>query len=748
MRKVVLTFLILALVSPCLAKYSGGSGTASDPYQIATAADLNDIGNHTEDFSNCFLMTADINMAGISRTEYRIIGSESTPFSGVFDGNQHTISNLNAGLFDYASSPSAVIIKNVGLVDVNVLGSTALVRYFFNGEISGCYAKGGTAGGFIGSCYGNISHCYTTCNILGSEASGIVGFYEGGEISYCYSTGNITATGTNCGGIVGENWGGYIYRCYSTGNINSSGPHTGGIVGAHQGTIEECWSTSNVTDTGPSGATGGLVGASDAWMGPANIINCYARGIVTGPNTAGGGEWDGYVGGLVGVNSAFGGDATIKNCYSSGLVSGLAGRTGGLAGLSSGGDGTAYYTGSLWDVNTSGQATSAGGTGKTTAEMQTQSTFADANWNLFLWIMQEGVDYPQLAWAAQDSPNGTAENPYLIYNVWYLRSLGANTDIYDKHFRLTADINMAGYIYTSAVIAPDTNGPIDGFQGTPFTGTFNGAGHCISNLTIKFDNFSFNNYLGFFGRLGSGAQITKLGLVDVNIQSNSRSRSFAGALAAENRGGIVNQCYSTGLVKASDWHGGLIGHNYSGTISNCYSHCSVRFFPPFSFYSGGIAGDNSTTDAVIINCYSTGKVSGVSGGLIGENYGSVIASFWDVNTSGQTTSAGGTGKTTTQMQTQSTFTDSGWDFVWETANGPNDIWAICEGVSYPKLAWQFIAGDSDNDKDVDFADFAPLANKWMQADSNLYCGGADLTGDGWVDLADLGELANNWLKGF
>ena len=56
----------------------------------------------------------------------------------------------------------------------------------------------------------------------------------------------------------------------------------------------------------------------------------------------------------------------------------------------------------------------------------------------------------------------------------------------------------------------------------------------------------------------------------------------------------------------------------------------------------------------------------------------------------------------------------GWDFVWETVNGPNDVWAICEGVSYPKLAWQFIAGDSDNDKDVDFTDFALIGNKWMK----------------------------------
>ncbi len=53
-----------------------------------------------------------------------------------------------------------------------------------------------------------------------------------------------------------------------------------------------------------------------------------------------------------------------------------------------------------------------------------------------------------------------------------------------------------------------------------------------------------------------------------------------------------------------------------------------------------------------------------------------------------------------------------------------------ECVDYPKLAWQFIPGDSDNDKDVDFVDFARMGLKWLRADSNLYCGGMDLTDDG------------------
>ncbi len=62
--------------------------------------------------------------------------------------------------------------------------------------------------------------------------------------------------------------------------------------------------------------------------------------------------------------------------------------------------------------------------------------------------------------------------------------------------------------------------------------------------------------------------------------------------------------------------------------------------------------------------------------------------LWDAQISGQATSAGGTGKTTSEMQTAKTFLDAGWDFVGETTNGTEDIWWINEGKDYPRLWWQ------------------------------------------------------------
>lgn len=229
---------------------------------------------------------------------------------------------------------------------------------------------------------------------------------------------------------------------------------------------------------------------------------------------------------------------------------------------------------------------------------------------------------------------------------------------------------------------------------------------------------------------------------------------WLGGLCGENYAGTISGCFATGQVTSGIYSqdiGGLCGYNVTNSsISNCYSTVQVTCGPG-STAVGGLCGWNRSS--TISNCYSTGLVTvygpiNSGGGFCGANLdGSFTACFWDVNTSGQTTSAGGTGKTTVQMQTQSTFTDAGWDFVWETVNGPNDIWAICEGVSYPKLAWQYVVGDSDIDLDVDFIDFALMGEKWREADETLYCGGTDLTGDGWVDWDDLDALVENWLLG-
>ena len=74
--------------------------------------------------------------------------------------------------------------------------------------------------------------------------------------------------------------------------------------------------------------------------------------------------------------------------------------------------------------------------------------------------------------------------------------------------------------------------------------------------------------------------------------------------------------------------------------------------------------------------------------LITAQAGTIEFSFWDAETSGQSGSDDGIGKTTDEMQTAGTFLETGWDFVDETANGTEDIWWILDGRDYPRLVWE------------------------------------------------------------
>jgi hypothetical protein len=100
------------------------------------------------------------------------------------------------------------------------------------------------------------------------------------------------------------------------------------------------------------------------------------------------------------------------------------------------------------------------------------------------------------------------------------------------------------------------------------------------------------------------------------------------------------------------------------------------------------------------------------------------------------------------MQTTSTFTDAGWDFVAETANGPNDIWRLCEDlVGYPRLSWEFPLADFSCPNGVDFLDFAFFAQHWARENcaASNNCNRTDLDRLGSVDINDLRIFVDNWL---
>jgi len=94
------------------------------------------------------------------------------------------------------------------------------------------------------------------------------------------------------------------------------------------------------------------------------------------------------------------------------------------------------------------------------------------------------------------------------------------------------------------------------------------------------------------------------------------------------------------------------------------------------------------------------------------------------------------GKTTAELQTESTFMNAGWDFL--------DIWEFrCEGMNYPRLIWQttnpldYLCPDG-----VGFEDYAVFAQQWLNTACGN-CGGADFSGDGNVDCYDLDIFTDN-----
>jgi len=215
-----------------------------------------------------------------------------------------------------------------------------------------------------------------------------------------------------------------------------------------------------------------------------------------------------------------------------------------------------------------------------------------------------------------------------------------------------------------------------------------------------------------------------------------------GGIVGINRYGMVTECYSAGNVSGDRDIGGLVGVNYSATITDSYSTGNVTGY----WFVGGLVGENESEESIstIIDCYSVGSVSGTLevGGLVGLNSGGQIwDSFWDKQTSGQLTSAGGIPKTTAEMKTKSTFTDAGWDFV--------NVWHICEATNYPRLRWQILAGDFLCPYGVDFTDFAVLASAWQsKPTSTNWKPACDISQpkDNFIDELDLAIFCENWLE--
>ncbi len=373
---------------------------------------------------------------------------------------------------------------------------------------------------------------------------------------------------------------------------------------------------------------------------------------------------------------------------------------------------------------------------------------------------------------AYSGGDGTEDNPYQIASVADMNAIVATPEDWSLSFILTADIDMIDIVY----------GPI-GTSSVPFTGTFDGCGHVISNLVCEISNTG-DVYAGLLGYV-QGAAISNLNLENINISSvttSSAAFSYAGSLVGYMVGGSINDCSSSGSVSASatktyahSFAGSLVGY-LDCSMVNCYSSASVHSSSYYYSYAGGLAAYVSLSGSIsncyntgsvigdctysvcvggltgylrgsIDKCYSTGVVSTSStnivyvGGLVGYLRGAAVSnSFWDLNTSGLTISAGGTGISTDMMVDVSTFITAGWDF--SSSDGTPAIWRMAAD-GYPFLAWERKT-DLNNNGMVDLYDFAMLARNWQMADSGYSV--TDFDKSGVTDMADLELMLTDWPK--
>jgi hypothetical protein len=395
------------------------SGVANS-YDIDTVQDLKDLLGFAGVAGNTYRLTADLSLPA---------GFYLPNFSATaFDGNGHTVSNLTINRPDddklgfIGELAAGSRISNLNLTSVSVTGNEYVGGLVGNslghidgstvtGSVTGGDRVGGLAGnldassvtgssasatvnggdyvgGLVGySDNGSINTSYATGTVTGSAyVGGLVGYSNGGSINTSYATG--TATGTdNVGGLVGYSDGSSINNSYATGTATGS-DYVGGLIGySYSGSnINTSYAIGTVTG---SNYVGGLVGYSDG----DSIDNSYARGPVTGSD---------YVGGLVGYS--YGG--SINNSYAAGLVGGPS-NTGGLVGYVD----SSTVTTSFWDTQTTGQPTSAAGTGADTVDMQSLAQYFDTGWAIGV-STNLAPGYPALGFSVAG-----ATTTWVIYGV-------------------------------------------------------------------------------------------------------------------------------------------------------------------------------------------------------------------------------------------------------------------------------------------------------------------------------------------
>lgn len=696
------------------------SSAVSAQTQITDEAGLKAIAN---DLSGNYVLAADITLTG----QWTPLGTEASPFTGIFDGGGHSIKGLtvtassdldNSGLFGYAKGAT---LKNVSIIGAKVDGDEHIGILLGNAKqvtISGVMTSGivtgrDHVGGIVGDASGSadngeftsISNCMSTAGVFSRtyQAGGIAGIVNAGIIDKCFFYGSATAEdrSAGAGGISALIDGGsgtftnnvsaaiYIKGAASVGNSdpNNNFEHAHSIVGWNNNGAAnfETNLSSTATVIYSAGKERDHAELAGDYQGmETSVADLQKSATYTGLGW--GTEWslaDGRYPVLAGMAVPFDGDDIAVNKpadvnvvggnYESGAKSAL-GRT---VTISSSNAEVATVTGTKISFVGAGTA------------IITYTTTGDAYVN--------GATYTQTFTVTQTNYNiATAED---------LLNIKLNTE---GDYKLTADIDMSGVSFTPL---PD------------FTGSLDGQGHVIRNLTFNNAN---QDQAALFSTI-HGATIKNLGIEGANIVGNANAAAIVGRAC----GGTIQSCYvANSYIEGRDHVGSITGDmnvndNVGVTISDCLSDARLK---TRSYQVGGLVG--VTNGGTIQNCYFSGTIDGnesCSAGIISlldsddhlttvqnnlsaashiykgsqdriigtagrnvtltnnyavasMNYGSRGATF-----SGTSDAAGSNGETVDDAtaKTRDFYVNTlGWDF--------NNTWKFLEGAEgkmYPVLSW-------------------------------------------------------------
>ena len=698
MKSVVALFAMLSVVLVAHAgSFAGGTGTLSNPYQIATAQQLINMGSQSQLYHHHFVLIADIDLdpalpgnrifsrAVIAPNLNNDVIYTGNRFGGTFDGQDHIIDHLTIegvsylGLFGMVAESGT--IRNLRLTNVSITGVTG---HFTDTSL----------GGLVGKNEGSLIRCASVGSVSGNFDIGLLTGRSSGVIRKCYSFGNVNGT-QSTGGLVGANTG-VIANCMSAGTVNGE-KLTGGVAGFHSGELTCCSSCCVVKG---DETVGGLVGQNGTSIHyNCTIDNSYCVGSSQGRR---------IVGGFVGQNAG-----AISNCYSRNAVIMTSSWTPGLF------VGSSYshaqinqcFLGTLprgnYGMSVLLNAPPIVSTNRITSFLKAGWDFVEEEENGLddIWTMGP-TGYPILFSHINNYSGGagTMNDPYQIGSMSDLLALGQTPLDYDKCFvlrnHIDLDPNLPGCrCFDSAVIAWNIETGSE-FRGIPFTGTFDGNDFCIQNLTID----SPLDFLGLFGVTGENALLTHLKLerCTINGESNtigsligwSDSSTIIQCESIENTlhgleqvGGLIGmcqdstirECCSQGTVTGEYRLGGLIGNANQSHLQDCYSWGLTGGYGDV----GGLVGfiDNGSME----NCYcantietTQNKINGLigNGGMV-EN---LLNSFWDIQAAGLTVAPEETGLFSEQLHNPETTQMAGWDL--------NNIWIHCEG-EYPRLRWSY-----------------------------------------------------------